>query len=147
VIGKGASVPSGVMSGEVDRLPSRWTRACGVVAVALCAVALGGCATRPATQSNAKYIKYTKPVAKASISRSEIPLPDRTLLQRQAEPDCGFRGTVSSPMTAEEVLQKLDYEQQCYRQAEEIVRTRLRQLQDSIGITIRVIEQRKHSVR
>ena len=42
---------------------------------------------------------------------------------------------------------KLDYEQQCYRQAEEIVRARLRELQDSIGETIRVIEQRKRAVR
>jgi hypothetical protein len=141
VIGKGGSVPSGVMWwGEVvDHQSSRWTRACGVVAVALCAVALGGCATRPVTQSNAKYIKYTKPVARTSISRAEIPLPDRALLQRQPEPDCGFRGTVSSP---EEILQKLDYEQQCYRQSESNVRGRLHALQDAVDDTIRTVEGR-----
>ena len=131
------------MWGEVvvDRRSSRWTRACGFVAVALCAVALGGCATRPATQSNAKHIKSTKPVTTASISRTEIPLPDRTLLQHQAEPDCGFRGAVSSPVTAEEILQKLDYEQQCYRQSESNVRGRLHALQDAVEDTIEAVER------
>jgi hypothetical protein len=78
---------------------------------------------------------------------SRIPLPDWSLLEPQPEPDCKFKDALSNPITAEQMRMKLDYEQQCYRQAEEIVRTRLRQLQDSIGITIRVIEQRKHSVR
>ena len=110
--------------------------------MALCAVTLGGCATGPATQSSAKYVKHTKPVAKASISRAEIPLPDRALLQHQAEPDCGFRGSVSSPMTAEEILQKLDYEQQCYRQSESNVRGRLHALQDAVDDTIRTVEGR-----
>ena len=126
----------------VDRQSSRWTRACGIIAVALCAVALGGCATRPATQSNAKYIKHTKPVARVPVFRPEIPLPDRALLQHQPEPDCGFRGTVSSPMTAEEILQKLDYEQQCYRQSESNVRGRLHALQDAVEDTIRAVEER-----
>jgi hypothetical protein len=126
----------------VDRQSSRWTSACGIVAVALCAVALGGCATRPATQSNAKLVKYTKPAARASISRAEIPLPDRTLLHRQPEPDCAFRGTVSNPITAEEILQKLDYEQQCYRQSESNARGRLHALQDAVDDTIRAVEGR-----
>ena len=126
----------------VDRQSSRWTSACGIGAVALCALALGGCATHPAAQSNAKYIKHTKPVARAPVSRPEIPLPDRALLQHQPEPDCGFRGTVSSPMTAEEILQKLDYEQQCYRQSESNVRGRLDALQDAVEDTIRAVETR-----
>ena len=76
------------------------------------------------------------------VSRAEIPLPDRVLLQRQAEPDCTFRGTVSSPMTAEEIQQKLDYEQQCYRQSESNVRGRLHALQDAVEDTIRAVEER-----
>jgi len=108
----------------------------------LCAVALGGCATRPATQSNAKHIKYAKAIARAPVSRAEIPLPDRALLQHQPEPDCGFRGTVSSPITAEEILQKLDYEQQCYRQSESNARGRLHALQDAVEDTIRAVEGR-----
>jgi len=108
----------------------------------LCAVALAGCATRPPAQSNAKYIKYAKPVARVPVSRPEIPLPDRALLQRQEEPDCGFRGTLSSPMTAEEIQQKLDYEQQCYRQSELIARARLHALQEAVEDTIRAVEER-----
>ena len=130
------------MSGEVDRLPSGWTRAWNVVAVALCAVALAGCATLPETQSNAKYVKHAKLTARASIPRARIPLPDRALLQRQAEPDCTFRGTASSPMTAEEILQKLDYEQQCYRQSEMNVRGRLHALQDAVEETVRTVEEK-----
>jgi len=35
-------------------------------------------------------------------------------------------------MTTEETRQKLDYERQCYRQAETIVRARLDRLQESV---------------
>jgi hypothetical protein len=73
---------------------------------------------------------------------SRIPLPDRSLLEPPAEPDCKFKDAVSNPVTAEQLRMKLDYEQQCYRQAEEIVRTRLRQLQDSVSKTIRAVERR-----
>jgi hypothetical protein len=59
-------------------------------------------------------------------------LPDPALLQRQSEPACGFRGPLSHPITAEETRQKLDYEQQCYRASETIVRGRLGQLQDYV---------------
>ena len=139
------------MSCEVVRiLPSKWTRVCaGIAAVALCTVVLGGCATRPATQSQAKvqaktqakYVK-PKPASRMLTARARIPLPDRTLLQRQAEPDCTFRGTISSPMTVEELRQKLDYEQQCYRQSESNVRVHLHTLQDAVGETIRAVEER-----
>ena len=143
------------MSCEVVRnLASGWTRACvGIAAVALCTVVLGGCATRPATQSQAKvqakvqakaqtkYIK-PKPASRMLTARARIPLPDRTLLQRQPEPDCTFRGTISSPMTIEELRQKLDYEQQCYRQSESNVRGRLHSLQDAVGETIKAVEER-----
>jgi hypothetical protein len=139
------------MSCEVVRiLPSKWTRVCaGIAAVALCIVVLGGCATRPATQdqakvqakAQAKYVKH-KPASRMLTARARIPLPDRTLLQRQPEPDCTFRGMISSPMTVEELRQKLDYEQQCYRQSESNVRGRLHSLQDAVGETIRAVEER-----
>src|SRR4029450_1602496 len=107
------------MSCEVVRIPpSKWTRVCvGIAAVALCTVVLGGCATRPATQADAKvqakgqakYVKH-KPASRMLTARARIPLPDRTLLHRQPEPDCTFRGMISTPMTMEELRQKLDYE-------------------------------------
>jgi hypothetical protein len=138
------------MSSEVVRiLASEWTRACvGIAAVALSAIVLGGCATRPATQSQAKLqakaqAKFVrpKPATRMLTARARIPLPDRTLLQRQPEPDCSFRGTTSSPMTVEELRQKLDYEQQCYRQSESNVRVRLHSLQDAVEDTIRAVEE------
>jgi len=118
--------------------------------MALCAIALGGCAAhRPAAQANAKHqgkyqanAKYIKPPAKRMVTtRASIPLPDRALLQRQPAPDCAFRAPVSSPMTAEEIRQKLDYEQQCYRQSESNVRGRLHTLQDAVGETIKAVER------
>lgn len=138
------------MSSEVVRsLASGWTRVCaGVAAVALCAVVLGSCATRPATQSQAKVQAKAqakqvkrKPATRMLTARARIPLPDRALLQRQPEPDCTFRGTISSPMTVEELRQKLDYEQQCYRQSESNVRVRLHSLQDAVEDTIRAVEE------
>jgi len=138
------------MSSEVVRiLASEWTRACvGIAAVVLSAIVLGGCATRPATQSQAKLqakaqAKFVrpKPATRMLTARARIPLPDRTLLQRQPEPDCSFRGTTSSPMTVEELRQKLDYEQQCYRQSESNVRVRLHNLQDAVEDTIRAVEE------
>lgn len=137
------------MSSEVVRsLASGWARACvGIAAVALCAVVLGGCAIRPAMQAEAKakpQVKYfkRKPATRMLTARARIPLPDRTLLLRQPEPDCIFRGTISSPMTVEELRQKLDYEQQCYRQSESNVRVRLHGLQDAVEETIRAVEER-----
>ncbi len=83
-------------------------------------MAEGSTVSRPA-------VRAVKPVRKA-----RIPLADRSLLERQPEPDCTFRGPVSSPITSEELRMKLDYEQQCYRQAESIVRTRLQRLQNAV---------------
>ncbi len=133
----------------VRSLASGWTRACvWIAAVALCAIVLGSCATGPATQSQAKVqakaqakqVKH-KPATRMLTARARIPLPDHMLLQRQPEPDCTFRGTISSPMTVEELRQKLDYEQQCYRQSESNVRVRLHSLQDAVEETIRAVEE------
>ena len=66
-------------------------------------------------------------------SVEEIPRPDRSWLEPQATPDCAFKGPLSNPMIAEETRIKLDYEQQCYRQAESITRARLQQLQNFIS--------------
>jgi len=55
-----------------------------------------------------------------------------TLLEPISAPDCAFRDTMSNPATIEETRMKLDYEAQCYRHAEIIVRSRLQWLQASI---------------
>ena len=78
-----------------------------------------------------------KTIAAGGTLKSPVPLPDRSLLEPQLQPDCTFRGPLSNPMTVEETRMKLDYEQQCYRQAESIARDRLQQLQNSIDKTIK----------
>ena len=55
-------------------------------------------------------------------------LPDAALLAPQPEPDCAFK-TEDASVTER---QQLDYERQCYRHAEMIVRNRLKMLQDAI---------------
>jgi len=112
-----------------------------VLVLAFCAVTVGGCTPRSTAagarmSSSANSAPRGRPAWKAAIR-----LPDQALLQRQPEPDCAFRGPLSNPVTAEETRMKLDYEQQCYRQAEVIVRARLQQLQDSVHETIKTIRQ------
>jgi hypothetical protein len=104
-----------------------------VLASAICAVAVGSCAPPATSYSPVRYVR--------TASRDPIPLPERALLERQAEPDCAFRGPLSNPVTAEEARMKLDYESQCYRQAEFIVRERLQRLQDSVDETVRAVSQ------
>jgi hypothetical protein len=106
-----------------------------------CAAALGGCAPS-STAAGAKMSSATNSAPRSRPAwKAAIRLPDRALLARQPEPDCTFRGPLSNPITADETRMKLDYEQQCYRQAEFIVRGRLRQLQESVDETIRTIRQ------
>ena len=67
-----------------------------------------------------------------TASKGRTPRPDQSLLEPQPPPDCEFKGILSKPMTAEETRMKLDYEQQCYRHSEMIVRMRLQQLQNTL---------------
>jgi len=103
----------------------------GAVALAAlcCGLALGGCAPRiiddGPTGSIPAKVRYAKaPARTAPVSPA--------LLTPQPAPDCAFKGPLGTPPTAEEVRMKLDYEAQCYRQAESIVRTRLDDLQDAV---------------
>ena len=64
-------------------------------------------------------------------------LPSPPLLDPQPAPDCEFKTT--EPKTDE--LQKLDYERQCYRHAEMIVRGRLELLQSSVDETIKAVKR------
>jgi hypothetical protein len=107
-------------------------RLCLALAAALCALATGGCAPRAIANSTAGSIPIHKATHLARVSKPQLPLADRSLLERQPEPDCAFRDTLSNPATSEEMRMKLDYEQQCYRQSEAIARARLEQLQNAI---------------
>ena len=50
---------------------------------------------------------------------------------------------MSNPATGEETRAKLDYEAQCYRQAEAIIRARLLQLLSSVDKTIKFVKRRE----
>jgi len=117
---------------------ARWAAA--TLATAVSVVTIGGCAptfTANGSRNSAKSIRHID-----TISTAPIPRPDQALLRRQAKPDCAFRGPLSDPITAEETRQKLDYQLQCYRQAETIARARLEQLQDSVQEMTKVARQR-----
>jgi hypothetical protein len=114
-------------------------KACCVLWLGLLAVMLVGCehfrdgaAVRSASVS-------AKPKPKPRVeraSRTSVALPDRALLISSVEPDCEFK--TNDPNADER--QKLDYERQCYRHAEIIVRDRLGRLQGSVRKTARVID-------
>jgi hypothetical protein len=77
----------------------------------------------------------------ATRLRPVIPELDPTLLEPASAPDCVFRNTMSNPPTVDETRMKLDYEAQCYRQSEEIVRARLHRLQDTVETLIKAARQ------
>jgi hypothetical protein len=135
-------------------------------AVIICA-ALSGCAqdfdfdeefgVQPAAKS-----PTPKRIARA---KTKIPVPDNALLEAPAAPDCGVPQTAKRPAqpetasaSAELTTQslpdsatqdanaelatriKLEYERECYRQAEARVRDRLKQLQSSTTQTVKAVK-------
>ena len=101
--------------------------------IASCAVMLAGC------DYGGRRAMVVQPFdigSKTSGFRPRIPLPALALLAPQSEPNCEF--TATDPQSDDR--QKLDYEWQCYRHAEMIVRARLRLLQRSVAKTIRAIK-------
>jgi len=125
--------------------------------VAVCAMALAGCSCityRHVATQTADGRKSAKPRSVTStppaVPRSReispvedeklakptpatpIPLPGAALLVRQAEPSC-------EPTDLTDERQKVDYQRQCYRHAEMIVRARLELLQGSVDRTISAV--------
>jgi hypothetical protein len=83
-----------------------------------------------------------------SGSKPSIPLPRSTLLTPPPELDCAFKDSsdpadgAPRPTPAEAVAavrMKLDYERQCYRHNEIILRNGLEQLQAAVGETIKAV--------
>ncbi len=72
-------------------------------------------------------------------SRPPIPLPAASLLSPQPQPSCEI-----TDASADE-RQKLDYERQCYRHAEMIVRSRLQLLQGAVDKTISAVDRSERS--
>ncbi len=77
--------------------------------------------------------------------RPSIPLPEAELLERQVAPDCEFKSTAQADDEAALRTIKLDFEQQCYRQSELILRARMERLQDAVSKMIESINRRDRS--
>jgi hypothetical protein len=70
-------------------------------------------------------------ILRTRLNQLQDALHEPAALQREPEPDCSFRGSLSNPATDEQMRTKIEYELKCYRQAESMMRARVRQLQGS----------------
>ena len=129
-------------------------------AVVICALALTGCV--PA-YSNYTEAMSDSPVASArrQASKKAVPLPSQVLLAPQRAPDCEgdahqlasseASAAVAPPQPASNadlaLRIKLEYERECYRQAEARVREQLRKLQASASETIKAVKQLEQDPR
>ena len=125
---------------------------------------MGGCA---------EYSEYAIPhgtggSAQRAANAKKIPLPDRALLETRPAPDCEARAmqrtdkdrrvdtaSLAKPTIPEDVSAdpnadlalriKLEYERECYRQAERRVRDQLQSLQASTTQTIDAVKRAEHT--
>jgi hypothetical protein len=146
-----------------------------VRAIAIVAVAVGGCA--PVYHDPEPVMFDAAAVGPRSSSRAKprVALPSAGLLKPQAPPDCGeaiaadprpaardpnrvTTAAIAEPASTARMLPspdaeqvdrtgelalriKLEYEAECYRQAEARVRERLHQLQSSISETVKSVNR------
>jgi hypothetical protein len=76
----------------------------------------------------------------AVAPRPNTPLPEAELLEHPTAPDCEFKSAAQIDDPAALRAMKLDYEQQCYRQSEFILRARMERLQDAVRKTIESVK-------
>jgi hypothetical protein len=114
------------------------------IPVVFCALAVAGCARNPVHREfnpvqhevraapvrvSARAHRYTEP---RRYSELRVHRPDPSLLAPQPAPDCEFKRSDVGTMDPNEWARlKIDYERQCYQDAEKIARDRLRLLQSS----------------
>jgi len=126
------------------------------ISVVLCAVAVAGCARNPArrefnpvqpevraapVRAPARAHRYTEPRRHAEL---RIHRPDPALLAPQPAPDCEFKRTDVKAVDPNEWARlKIDYERQCYLNAEKIARDRLRLLQALSTCEIDPVQHRR----
>jgi hypothetical protein len=92
------------------------------LAAALGVLAVSGCAQR----------SVPDPVQASAAIQTEMRVcrPDPALLVPQSAPDCMFRRPELKTLDPEQWARlKIEYERQCYQNAEKLVRNRLRRLQ------------------
>jgi len=105
-----------------------------------CAMAVAGCAPGSVHSESGPDPMH----AAATPTSSEAPMcrPDRALFAPQPAPDCGFgRSNLKTLDPDRWARLKLEYERKCYRNAEKIVRERLRQLQTATRCEIELARQ------
>ena len=148
-----------------------------VSVIAVIAAVLGGCAQDFDEDYGVYYsgdpATPRRTAAKIKPKIPQIPLPDRALLEAPAEPDCGAAqgprrpgrpesatatAGLATPAAAEEgaandanadlaLRIKLEYERECYRQAEARMRDRLKQLQASTTQTVKAVKGTEQGAR
>jgi hypothetical protein len=109
---------------------------------------MAGCATTgqnlsqnpiPKQVAHSTARTYAPRIHAAAKPAKPIPLPDAALLKRQPPPDCELK-TQPAGNPSEVKVMTLDYERNCYKQVEGIVRTRLDTLQDAVGETVKAVK-------
>jgi hypothetical protein len=92
--------------------------------------AVSACApSPPQTESRPELAQAAAPLPLAP----RICQPDRALLNQHPAPDCAFRPTDPKTVDPDEWARlKIEYERQCYRNAEKTARDRLLRLQAAV---------------
>ncbi len=119
-------------------------RSCVTACAILCALLVTGCAQQPA-QREAKSVERSVKAApvRAAVRTDRQPetsfagllirRPEPALLAKHPAPDCEFDGSNVRAVDPNEWARlKIDYERQCYKDAEKAARERLTALQASI---------------
>jgi hypothetical protein len=150
----------GIENAQLRTAPAKsFAPALVTVCVGLCAMLAAGCTRNPPQPefSSARQDVEAVPVraaarthryAEQSYSKPLIRRPDAALLTPQQEPDCEFnRSDVSVVDPNEWARLKLEYERQCYQDAEKTARARLSQLQASSTCEIEPARQRRAALQ
>ena len=126
------------------------------VCVILCSMSFAGCARNPAQREVSTVLHEGKAPAVRAPARSrrysepyrhaepKIRRPDLALLSPQPAPDCEFKRSDLKTVDPDEWARlKVEYERQCYQDAEKAARERLVLLQASSTCEIEPVRQRR----
>jgi hypothetical protein len=84
--------------------------------------------------------RHARNAGAAAPPQLDISLPEAELLEPPTVPDCEFKSSTDIDDAAALRAMKLDYEQQCYRQSELILRARMERLQDAVRKTMESVK-------
>ena len=126
------------------------------VCVIFCATSFAGCARNPAQREVSPVLHEAKaPSIRAPVrtrrysepyrhAEPKIRRPDPALLSAQPAPDCEFKRSDLKTVDPDEWARlKVEYERQCYLDAEKAARERLTLLQTSSTCEIEPVRQRR----